>query len=152
MTLGEDSTPGGPFVTPCGSLSGLASWVTGMCVCSVVSHSETPWTNPRQISLPMGFSRQEYWSALPCLPLGALPHPGSNLCLLCLQHWQVNSLPLATWEARLGYSIQRNGWKLLLLPVVCRPSTLWGKSENPGSREVLDAPTSILLPFCIFHC
>jgi len=24
----------------------------------------------------MGFSRQEYWSALPCPPPGNLPHPG----------------------------------------------------------------------------
>ena len=24
----------------------------------------------------MGFSRQEYWSGLPCLPPGDLPHPG----------------------------------------------------------------------------
>ena len=28
------------------------------------------------------------------------PTQGSNLCLLCLVHWQVGSLPLATiWEA-----------------------------------------------------
>ena len=26
----------------------------------------------------MGFSRQEYWSGLPCPPPGDLPHPGLN--------------------------------------------------------------------------
>ena len=26
----------------------------------------------------MGFSRQEYWSGLPCLPLGDLPNPGTE--------------------------------------------------------------------------
>ena len=26
----------------------------------------------------MGFSRQEYWSGLPCLPLGIFPTQGSN--------------------------------------------------------------------------
>ena len=26
--------------------------------------------------LPVGFSRQEYWSGLPCLPSGDLPNPG----------------------------------------------------------------------------
>ena len=36
----------------------------------------TPWTIARQASLPMGFSRQEYWSGLPCPPLGDLLHPG----------------------------------------------------------------------------
>ena len=38
----------------------------------------TPWTAARQYLLSMGFSRQEYWSELPCLPPGALP----NTCLL----------------------------------------------------------------------
>ena len=30
----------------------------------------------RDIVLSMGFSRQEYWSGLPCPPPGDLPHPG----------------------------------------------------------------------------
>ena len=41
----------------------------------------------------MGFSRQEYWSGLPFPSLGDLPDPGDLLCLL---HWQVDSLPLAS--------------------------------------------------------
>ena len=36
----------------------------------------TPWTVARQASLSMGFSRQEYWSGLPCPPPGDLPDPG----------------------------------------------------------------------------
>ena len=48
-----------------------------MCVnCSVVSDSATPWTIGRQAPLFMGFPRQEYWSVLPCPPLGDLPEPG----------------------------------------------------------------------------
>ena len=35
-----------------------------------------PWTIARQAPLPMGFSRQEYWSGLPCPPPGDLPNPG----------------------------------------------------------------------------
>ena len=30
----------------------------------------TPWTATRQAPLSMGFSRQEYWSGLPCPPPG----------------------------------------------------------------------------------
>ena len=30
----------------------------------------------RQAPLPLGFSRQEYWSELPCPPPGDLPDPG----------------------------------------------------------------------------
>ena len=43
----------------------------------------------------MGFSRQEYWSGLPCPPPGNLPNPGINPGLFYLLHWQAGSLPLA---------------------------------------------------------
>ena len=35
-----------------------------------------------QAPLSMGFSRQEYWSELPCPPPGALPDPGIELASL----------------------------------------------------------------------
>ena len=38
-----------------------------------------PWTVALQAPLSMGFSRQEYWSGLPCSPPGALPDPGIEL-------------------------------------------------------------------------
>ena len=34
------------------------------------------WTGAYQAPPSMGFSGQEYWSGLPCLPLGDLPNPG----------------------------------------------------------------------------
>ena len=49
-----------------------------VCVCVCVkslSHVQlfvTPWTAARQAPLSMGFSRQEYWSGLPCPPPGDL--------------------------------------------------------------------------------
>ena len=43
---------------------------------SVVSDSATPWTVACQAPLSMEFSSQEYWSGLPCPPLGDLPNPG----------------------------------------------------------------------------
>ena len=36
------------------------------------------WTVARQTPLSMGFSQQEYWSGLPCLPPGDLPNPGTK--------------------------------------------------------------------------
>ena len=36
----------------------------------------TLWTVASQAPLSMGFSRQEYWSGLPCPPPGDLPNPG----------------------------------------------------------------------------
>ena len=43
--------------------------------CSVGSDSAIPWTVAHQVPLSMEFSRQEYWSGLPCPP-GDLPNPG----------------------------------------------------------------------------
>ena len=51
-----------------------------LCIC--VSHSVgsdifvTPWTVDCQASLPMEFSRQEYWSGLPFHSPGDLSDPG----------------------------------------------------------------------------
>ena len=42
----------------------------------------TPWTVALQASLSMSFSRQEYWSGLPCPPPGDLPEPGIELTSL----------------------------------------------------------------------
>ena len=36
----------------------------------------TPWTVAHHAPLSMAFSRQEYWSGLPCPPPGNLPEPG----------------------------------------------------------------------------
>ena len=52
---------------------------TCMCACfhfSCVRLLVTPWPVSRQAPLSVGFSRQEYWSRLPCPPLGDLPDPG----------------------------------------------------------------------------
>ena len=35
----------------------------------------TLWTVAHRAPLSMGFSRQEYWSGLPCTPPGDLPDP-----------------------------------------------------------------------------
>ena len=40
---------------------------------SRVRYFEILWTVPGQGPLSMGFSRQEYWSGLPCPPPGDLP-------------------------------------------------------------------------------
>ena len=50
-----------------------------VCVCvsrSVVSDSAIPFTVALQAPLSMAFSRQEYWSGLPCPSPGDLPDPG----------------------------------------------------------------------------
>ena len=62
----------------------VGSLVVYVCVCarmhSVVSNSATPWTVARQASLSMGFSRQEYWSRLPCPLPGESSHRSMRIC------------------------------------------------------------------------
>ena len=43
---------------------------------SCVQLFATPWTVAHRAPLSIEFSRQEYWSGLPFLPPGDIPHPG----------------------------------------------------------------------------
>ena len=53
----------------------------------------TPWTVTGQALLSVGFSRQEYWSGLPCPPPGVFLTQGSNPHWRTF-HWQAGSSPL----------------------------------------------------------
>ena len=65
-----------------------------VCVLSHVWLFAIPWTVTLQAPLSMRCSRQKYWSTLPFLLQGIFPIQGSNSCLLCLLHWQADSLSL----------------------------------------------------------
>ena len=65
-----------------------------ICVLSRVWLCVTPLTAVHQTPLSIGFSRQAYWSGLPFPILGVFLTQESNLHVLCLLHWQVDSLPL----------------------------------------------------------
>ena len=75
---------------------GSSGWVVGVgvsvcvLVTSVKSDSATPWTVACQAPLSMEFSRQEYWSGLPCPAPGDLPNLGTEPRSPALQ---VDSLP-----------------------------------------------------------
>ena len=76
LLLRQQLTP----TSPTWSLRG-DSRVRSVCVLSCSSHVQlfvTPWTVACQAPLSMGFSRQEYWSGLPCPPPGDLPDPGTE--------------------------------------------------------------------------
>ena len=74
-----------------------------VCVCVHAQSSLQPcpaFPQPRRTvahraPLSMGLSQQGYWSGLPSPFPGALPDPGIELKLrlLCLLHWQEDSLP-----------------------------------------------------------
>ena len=76
------------------------------CMLSCFSHVQifaTPWTVAYQAPLSMGFSRQEYWSALPCPHPGDLPKPGiepvSPVAPVFCIHGKLNLRPHSSPEA-----------------------------------------------------
>ena len=73
-------------------------------VTSIMSHFATPWTVAQQAPLSLGFSRQEYWSGLPCPPPGIEPASLTSPALaggLCTTS--------TTWEAP---GLKRRGLKI----------------------------------------
>ena len=72
------------------------------CVLNHFSHFwlfATLWTVAFQAPLSIGFSRQEYWSGLPCPPPGDLPNPGFELMCLMSPASAGGFLLSITWEA-----------------------------------------------------
>ena len=87
----------------------------------------THWT-----PLSRGLSRQEYWSGLPCLPLGDLPDPGIEpMSLMAPTLTGRFFTPSATWEAHkmhrvIKICIEKN-WKELYLDKRCLGKNTWIK-------------------------
>ena len=74
----------------------------------------TLWTITHQALLSMGFSRQEYWSRLPCPSPGDLPDPGLEPVPHVLD-WQAGSLPLVSTYVKVKLKIPQ------LCPTLCDP-------------------------------
>ena len=112
-----------------------------MCACmltcfSCVWLSATLWSVAHQAPLSMGFSRQEYWSGLPCLPPGDLSDPGikpASLMSPALAGGFITTS--ATWEAVMVSSFhliqlsvgryQRSLSKGVMCVDVIVPSGMW---------------------------
>ena len=74
---------------------------------SSLSHVQlfaTPRTVARQTPLSMGFSRQEYWSGLPCPPTRELPNPGIEPRSPVLQADSLPTEPMGKPPEKVGYS------------------------------------------------
>ena len=68
----------------------------------------TVWTVPHQAPLSMGFSRQEHWSGLPCLPPGDLPDSGIKPVSPEFPASQADSLMLSHQGSLIGYTPIQN--------------------------------------------
>ena len=79
----KQESPGGwhgnPLQYSCLGQRSLVGYSPRVCMLSHFSHVQffaILWTIARQAPLSKGFSRQEYWTGLPCPPPGDLPDPG----------------------------------------------------------------------------
>ena len=112
----QEASPAGSqaYFSALGQLSRLFSF---LC-CAVLSCFSCVWLfDPRTVShqspLSLGFSRQEYWSGLPCPPPGDHPNPRVWTCISYVSCTQ-DSLPLAPLgKPFLSYS-RRQSWATLL--------------------------------------
>ena len=76
------------------SYIGACTYAKSCLLCLILA---TLCTVAHQAPLSMGFSRQEYWSGLPCPPPGDLPNPGIEFGSLALAGGFFTTS--ATWEA-----------------------------------------------------
>ena len=72
----------------------------------------TPWTVACQVPLFIGFSRQEYWSGLPCAPPGDLPNPGIKPASPVSPALQVEFFPLSHQGIIIIIEIASHHWHL----------------------------------------
>ena len=72
-------------------------WMHSCQVTSVISDSLQPYgLQPARLLCPWGFSRQEYWSGLPCPPPGNLSDPGIKPTSLMSPALATDSSPLVS--------------------------------------------------------
>ena len=99
----------------------------------------TPWTVAQQASLPMRFSRQEYWNGLPFPSSGDLPDPGIEPASLASPVLKGRFFHhCATWEAQSCSTLDSN------LKEWIRTYELSGRNRN-GKLDMYN-----MVPFTFF--
>ena len=117
-----------------------------VCVCvrarahshSSVSNSATPWIAAHQVPLSMKFSRQEYWSDCHFLLQEIFQIQGYwvwKLHLLCLLHWQADSL----WLSYLKGPHSGMNWHNINVKISQKFTqwVLWDWGSYPSSEPVV---------------
>ena len=79
----------------------------GVCVLSHFSHFQLFVTQQTVALCPWGFSRQEYWSGLPCLPPGDLPDPGIEKDMQRIADWLSGFTHSCWWRITKKTSVRK---------------------------------------------
>ena len=94
----------------------------------------TLWFVAPQAPLSMEFSRQEYWSGLPCPPLGNLPDPG------------IKPLSLMSPALAGGFFTTSATWEAHLVPLAeVKPKPLHWECRVLTTRPLGSAPPKVFL-------
>ena len=72
---------------------------------------------PSRLLCPWGFSRQQYWSGLPCPPPVDLPDPGTEVRSLT---WQIDSLP-AELPVKSNYQVTGTNFTINIVMTILIP-------------------------------
>ena len=106
-----------------------------------------PGTIAHQAPLTMGFSRQEYWSGLPCPPPGNHPNSGMEAGSLALQTDSLPSEPpgksyILKFPTDIGWPVgsclhSTLLRRQLLIKELRGPSAKWTKPWRPGGQATV---------------
>ena len=113
----------------------------------------TPWTVTRQAPLSIGFSRQEYWSGLPCPPPRDLRNPGIKPGSPALAGRFFTSS--TTWEAQdtyiCRYIFSTHTRKTYLMFLICKGKSCFHQRQkimiSPSLLQSLSSLPPLFLPF-----
>ena len=102
-------------------MGGSLGEIACMSTCSVMSDSVPPLDCSSMAPFSMGFSRQEYWTGLPCPPPRDHPHPGIESASLCLLHCRWILCPVSHQESPWG---RMDTCICTVEPLCCAPETI----------------------------
>ena len=88
------------------------------CSLQSVSDSATLWTVALQAPLFTGFSRQEYWSGLPCPPPGDLPQPRDRV------ESPASQADSYHWATREAHKFLQEPWIIVSAPYISEKLSL----------------------------
>ena len=118
------------------------------CVCWGSVMSDSLWLPQGGTIAPPGssvheFSRQEYWSGLPCPPPGYLPSPGIQSTPPASPAWLANSLPLSHLGSPNSKKILGENICIPTTDSVYLPSCYRSLSSFFGCKWLNQAPSQI---------
>ena len=137
---------------------GLNPGTPALCVCSVAQSrpTQTPWTVAHQVLCLWNFPGKNIGVGCRFLLQGIFPTQGSNILLLYLLYWQVDSLSPLHWKRRiLNTRLPEKSSEALVLNYVHSSKCYLKREREDEGSETNEASSMILSCFndnMHWHC